>query len=362
MKVLLVDDDYLALEGLQLMLDWEYFNGELVGCAVNGIEALSLIKTTQPDVVISDIKMPEMGGLMLAKHIHQNFQEIHMILLSGYSEFEYAKKALQYGVSDYILKPVTRQKISELNELLFKLHKSLLSKTEIRQLTYDDSLHEKILELLRSSDISALEELMVSEHIYTALLHDTNHTLGSQLLNYLFLYHKEIEKDSIAIANMKQKIMTEYWSLPSHEARIDYITSCYSSLIQHIKNQKSEYELPIVSSCLQLIDKYFTNPTFNISSIADMLHLSLPYLSTVFKHVTNQTLSSYLSQKRLEQAKKLLENISLSIKDVCLNSGYEDPRYFAKTFKKYTKMTPSEYRNLHSSKKNQKIYEKEMKI
>ena len=118
-KVLLVDDDYLALEGLCRMLHWDDFNGELAGCATDGVEAVSMIEDNPPDVVVADIKMPRMNGIELSRYLYENHRGTRIILLSGHSEFEYAQKALQYRVTDYILKPVTRQKIKEL-ELLLK--------------------------------------------------------------------------------------------------------------------------------------------------------------------------------------------------------------------------------------------------
>ena len=117
-KILLVDDDYLALEGLCQMLHWDDFNGELSGCATDGLDAVSMIEDNPPDVVVADIKMPRMNGIELSRYLYENHRGTRVILLSGHSEFEYAQKALQYRVTGYILKPVTRQKINELVPLL----------------------------------------------------------------------------------------------------------------------------------------------------------------------------------------------------------------------------------------------------
>lgn len=95
------------------MLDWKRFEGTLTGTASNGKDALELIELSPPDVIISDIKMPVMDGLELAKEIFSRNWEIKLILLSAHGEFTYAQKAIQYGVTDYILKPVTRQKLQD---------------------------------------------------------------------------------------------------------------------------------------------------------------------------------------------------------------------------------------------------------
>ena len=95
MKVLLVDDDYIALEGLSKMLHWDKFEGQVIGCVSDGLEAISVIQQQVPDVVISDIKMPRMDGIELAQYLYTNHRSVRIILLSGHGEFEYAQKALQ---------------------------------------------------------------------------------------------------------------------------------------------------------------------------------------------------------------------------------------------------------------------------
>ena len=77
------------------------------------------------------------------------------------------------------------------------------------------------------------------------------------------------------------------------------------------------------------------------------MNISPPYLSTIFKKYTGQNISSYLSQQRLTHAQNLLKDVSIPIQDVCVQSGYEDPHYFARVFKNKTGVTPSEYRNLY---------------
>ena len=349
-KVLLVDDDYLALEGLCRMLHWDDFNGELAGCATDGVEAVSMIEDNPPDVVVADIKMPRMNGIELSRYLYENHRGTRIILLSGHSEFEYAQKALQYRVTDYILKPVTRQKIKELELLLTKIGKDLAAKKEIRRLTGSEALKDRMLSLLRRGDEKTVYEFLHDGVLAEALLHDTAGTLGSTLLNYTFSYQSEIGKDKSSLEDMKKQGMDDYWDLSSPPERVSYLYTRCQELMAYARNRKSEYEQPIVAHCIQVIQECFSDPGFNISQLADRANLSLPYLSTVFKQAMGQTISSYLSRQRLLCAQKLLQDISIPIKDVCARSGYEDPHYFARSFKKQTGMTPSEYRNLHSSR------------
>ena len=106
-KILLVDDQQIVLDGLKKQLNWSRFNGLICGCVSDGAEAINFLQTCRPDVIISDIKMPHMDGIELARQISESpiLSGIPVILLSGYREFEYAKSAMQYHVQHYILKP-----------------------------------------------------------------------------------------------------------------------------------------------------------------------------------------------------------------------------------------------------------------
>ncbi|MFP3122465.1 response regulator transcription factor [Ectobacillus funiculus] len=112
-KVLLVDDERIILEGISNGIDWAALDTILVDTARNGVEAYEKIVREQPHIVISDIKMPGMDGLALAAKVHQEFPSIRFILLSGFSEFEYARSAMQYGVKHYLLKPCNEHTIME---------------------------------------------------------------------------------------------------------------------------------------------------------------------------------------------------------------------------------------------------------
>lgn len=346
MKIILVDDDPLALEGITHMLHWERFGGELVGSATNGKEAVVLLHAHHPDVVISDIRMPVMDGLELAKYIFENNFHARMILLSGHSEFEYAQRALHYHVTDYILKPVTRSKLNHFEERLIALQQEL-SADSPPWCVVDEALRTRVGELLRKGDMASMAELLISQDVFDSLS-DKKDMLGIQLLNYLFIYQEELGKDRACLDAMRQKAMTEYWKLPTQQERLSFLAAQYYDLMEYAESCKGEYTSPIVSYCLQAIQKNYSDPNFNISNLADSLHLSLSYLSTVFKNATGQNISSCLSAKRLEKAKESLKDLSIPIKDVCDACGYDDPRYFAKVFKKHTGMTPSEFRNLYS--------------
>lgn len=112
-KVLLVDDEKIILDSISTFIDWQQIGTELVGTARNGIEALEKVKELEPDIVITDIKMPGMDGLELIEAVYKWAPDIQFIMLSGFSEFNYAKQAMQYGVRHYLVKPCNEQAIIE---------------------------------------------------------------------------------------------------------------------------------------------------------------------------------------------------------------------------------------------------------
>jgi two-component system response regulator YesN len=105
-KVLIVDDESWVLENYRLGIDWASRGFEVVDTASNGMEALDKIRQIHPDLVLTDIRMPVMGGLVMIRQAKQMFPDLEFVVISGYAEFSYAQKALNFGVAGYCLKPV----------------------------------------------------------------------------------------------------------------------------------------------------------------------------------------------------------------------------------------------------------------
>lgn len=104
--VILADDEELIRVSLRYLLSEHCENVKVIGEAANGEEALEQIRSLHPDILITDIKMPRMDGLTLLKEMREQNFPTRVIILSGYAEFDYARQAMKYGVSDYVLKPV----------------------------------------------------------------------------------------------------------------------------------------------------------------------------------------------------------------------------------------------------------------
>src|SRR3954468_3316348 len=122
LKVIITDDEIQIRKGLRMKVDWEAEGFDIAGEASNGKEALELLRNLEIDLVITDMRMPIMDGLELAKRCQQEFPKVKVIVLSGYSDFELVRGSMKEGVKDYLLKPVAPD---ELVEALQKIRKEI---------------------------------------------------------------------------------------------------------------------------------------------------------------------------------------------------------------------------------------------
>lgn len=121
-RIVLADDEALIREGVSENVPWERLGYEFAGSFENGLETLEYIRENPVDVVITDICMPYMDGIKLAEALYSESPDTKVIILSGYDEFDYAKKAIRFHVYEYLLKPITA---SELSEVLTRLRQHL---------------------------------------------------------------------------------------------------------------------------------------------------------------------------------------------------------------------------------------------
>ena len=165
-KVFLADDEIVIREGIRVSFPWSETDYQLVGEAPDGEIALSMIRDTRPDILITDIRMPFMDGLELCRLVRRQMPWIGIIILSGYDEFEYARQAIQLGVKEYMLKPITAQ---ELRQVLDRVSAQIQAEQEDRgrggfRRSADSAslfVKEKLLSTLYSEDAAANDAMNV---------------------------------------------------------------------------------------------------------------------------------------------------------------------------------------------------------
>ena len=156
-RILLVDDEILVRDAIKENIDWKSMDCELVGDCENGKEAAEFVKEHPVDIVLTDILMPYMDGMELSNFLHDNYPEIVIVIFSGFGEFEYAKKAIQYGVSEYLLKPVTAMELTGVIEKMKKkVEQQRLEKSKMDALAQNSEEYRKNKQIIRSKNIEAL--------------------------------------------------------------------------------------------------------------------------------------------------------------------------------------------------------------
>ena len=156
-KILLVDDEILVRDAIRENIDWEKLDCELIGDCENGKQAVEFVKTHEVDIVLTDILMPYMDGMELSHFLHDNYPDILIVIFSGFGEFEYAKKAIQYNVSEYMLKPVTAMELTKVIEnMKEKLDSRKKEQRKMESLTQVSQDYHKNANVIRSKALDCL--------------------------------------------------------------------------------------------------------------------------------------------------------------------------------------------------------------
>ena len=162
-KVFLVEDEAIIRRGIRDNIDWASHGFEFAGEAGDGEYAYPLILKAQPDILVTDIKMPFMDGLELSRLVKKTLPRTRIIVLSGYNEFEYAKEAIKIGISDYLLKPVSS---AGLIDALKKAADEIREEREKSRLLerYFVS-YEKYTEFLDKTDYSGVDRKLINDFL-----------------------------------------------------------------------------------------------------------------------------------------------------------------------------------------------------
>lgn len=173
MQLLIVDDEAHVVDRLEKTIPWQKAGIDEVYAAHSGQEALSLLRQFSVDIVITDIRMPGMSGLDLIAEIRRNWSRTKCVLLSGYSDFEYAKEAIQHHVEEYLLKPVTEE---ELLQTVSRLRQKLAEEWE--QVYSMRNLTKTLQENLPFLKGNLLNELLQGHVLNEQALKEKMHTLS----------------------------------------------------------------------------------------------------------------------------------------------------------------------------------------
>jgi len=405
--MILVEDESFERASLKNCIDWDMIGVRIIGEAENGSQGLAMVMNLHPDIVLTDVKMPVMNGIEMARQIRKLAPETKILFLSSYDDFEHAQQAIDLNISAYVTKPVNEMELLRLvkrsvDEITDKeLEKKLLNKIkndyaaslylarqafinrvlagmpvnreDARNLDlewlYDSSgsccillsFYEKEKVQTVEANIDTLNRrcLQICSMVTNACIH-------SGVLITVACFSEEAEK---AVIEELKRALIQFFietgcSAPRIEAACNHgknitLSELYEEILKRSTNTGSIYvpemtakkksKQQIVEEIERIISTQYSSP-LTIESIAKMLHFTPNYIGTVFKLVKKISINRYLTNVRIEKAEELLRDNNYSINDIAIMCGYNDITYFHTIFKKETGITPSEYRRRYANR------------
>lgn len=341
MRVLIAEDQNLIRQGLRKIIS------ELPGIDVDeesdGLAAWRTYKRRSADLVLTDIVMPEMDGLELISRIREYDDVCSAVIISGYDKFDYAQRAMRYGVRDYLLKPVRRERILE----IFRQRKAEYDqRTEWMNHLYTSLWNaclagEEPLEEPGSLRFKANGRLLAASSSLGVCpqVEDTGYTLCRRLA--------EVSENTalfIAYGPFSAQMKGE-------GVEIEAVEVCcgqgYLAAIRQLagvwKLREEDQRDEGVRRVLKYVNRNYMKP-LSLQSVAEEVGLHPNYLSALFTRNMSCSFTFYLRRLRVEKAKTLLRMTRRKVSDIAVSVGFSDSRYFAKVFKSLTGITPQQYR------------------
>jgi two-component system response regulator YesN len=401
-RLMIVDDESVFRDGLQQNIDWAGSDVEVVAEAQNGLDALSKIEQTSPDIVLTDIRMPEMDGLELAEQLRLRYPRVIVIMLTVMDDFQNVRRSLQVRAIDYVLKFNYRtETLPAVTKACRMIDREKVILAETAKLPYTDYgfLRECIL-----GNIDADEALFAVEHelpklkglrsaavlaclpganlqdettlvllLQSELKHIGIDELKSYIVNLgervcLTLFLPELDKNEllklmrtairrvrrrresyagmrIGVGELKENAADLAESYAEAELAFNAANATQTDLVFHynLRDDPASYQLLLQQSA-EYIDRHYQEHDFGLRDVAARFFLSPSYFSTIFKKSFGTGFNDYLTNIRLNHAKSLLRDTSLKTYEIAEQVGYSSPQYMSILFRRYLGCSPIEYR------------------
>ena len=345
-KLVVIDDEYLVIEGIRVMLKRIGKDYELGGSASDGQTALELIENVHPDVVFVDIRMPGLSGLEVIEHFYKKYPDMIFVLVSAYKEFEYARKGMELGVHSYLDKPVTMDKLKNTLEKIDEEFQERPDNTDVE--------HQRVIQDLRLS-INAIVELINDSSTENWEEEVQRIQLLLKKANYNLSEYKE---ESYKLTMAASAAFYEKWKQYEHDFNFplfnnieelqtieevdEYVFLILQRIFEKISVRKIGSSHRVITQILDYINQNYSQD-FGLNEMAEMVHMNHAYLSILFKDEVGISFVRYLTQIRMAHAKELLLK-GEKVQDVSVAVGYNNYRYFCNIFKKEEGVTPMQFK------------------
>lgn len=253
-RVAIIDDEPLIVEGLTKTMPWEKWNMQVIGSAYDGKEGISLIRRERPDIIISDINMPQLDGLKMIAGLKSEFPNMQIVILTGYREFEYAREAISLGVTRFLLKP---SKMNELEEAM-------------------DAVTARLVKLgvlagERPAGESAQDAGTEEENLYS---NEANNFIVKNALEYI----RENYKEKLRLSDVADQIYVSQWHLSKLLNK--QMGQNFSEILNGIRMERAK--------------ELLKDPSLRICDIAEEVgFLDMAHFSRVFKKMEGMSANEY---------------------------------------------------------------------
>lgn len=383
MKALLVDDERNGREVLRALGEWEQNGITVLLEASDGEEALELIESEQPEIIFTDIKMPRMNGIELMEQLHAADYRGKCILVTGYDDYQFMRKAIQFNSYDYLLKPIDpdafTKVLENVTQAIIADKQSLESEAEVlvdaRRLILEQQVSALCMGELK--DFSILQNVLPQEEKIDLTLLSFYHmhqpdqvmeALTGELHRYaigdVFRFQQE-DNLYIVLSAADQWLQIENWLRQHLDIPVRLVKKTLrsleeiSSVFEQLTVELAEHRYRTIRRLEELeseqrgqdivayVKSYYMEDV-SLERLSKLFFLSKEHISRKFKQETGMTLSRYVTDCRMKQAKQWLETTDKTMYDIARLLGYQDEVYFSKLFKKETGLTPTAYRTEHN--------------
>lgn len=354
---ILIDDEVWTRDTLRRLGQWDTCEIDIIAEASDGEYGLELISRLQPDIIVTDVKMPHMDGIELLDILRERGNKAKVIFVSGYGDYTFLHGAMKLRAMDYLLKPV---KSEELNELLMRCVRELdaqsnekaFQKLDLYGFMNDDWVKgyrlmlEAIYESLHSEDAALLHTRF--QHLFDFISKQEGTAISKSLeICIYFDLHNVLQRFILESGYSLDNVFGEKSPsfVFSHDCTfkdmLDFVESLSAEARKSVaKLVKSKNRID-VQKVRQYIDSNYLNK-ITLEETASRFYVTKEYLSRVFKMDTGDSFSDYMTGLKMKKARELLLVDRIPIKEIAQMTGYADPSHFYKAFKKYYGMTPGD--------------------
>jgi two-component system, response regulator YesN len=357
--VMIVDDMEIMRRQIRRLPLWGESTGfSIASEAMDGQDALEKLEIQAVDLLLTDISMPRINGIELLKEVQERSLASCVVFLSEHSEFNFAKDAIQYGIFDYLVKPVNQE---GLQNLLDKVKKHI----EQKKMTYlhiknlEDKLTESIDVYYPTTQINSIIQRIVSGDknaldTVETMVNETSEAMNYDRLKTALMLQRAYD-EIYATIKASQGWIEQFLDLnPFEDLSLSYyntIEEMKKKIIQNIeslvliinkfilRSKKSHLVTEICHYCINNVEA-----EISMGKISETLFLTKNYIGDLFKQETGITVGEYITLVKMERAKKLIAEDTLRSYEIAYRLGYSNAEYFGKLFKKHTGLSPLEFK------------------